>query len=210
MKKILREYIREALKESGQLDAYAFADERRDVPNEPNNKIEVGLLKDILSYLNGTVQMSPRNVEMIKGFLSKGEYSDIFVKPDVPDVYRGIFMFPEEASKLIGLPPENFNVKMGRHDGDLILRPRDGEVSSWSRSFSTAVNFGRNALHKYGKGGEIILVFKASTGDNDGSMLDLKKIYGLKNPIMASVMGEGEVFGFGPIKTFQVKWYMDF
>lgn len=210
MKKLLKEYIRYIIKEHGLLDKYAFADERDNVPSEPNNYTEESLLRDILAYLNGNFQIQQNSVEMIKGFLNSSEYSDIFVKPDVDAVYRGLFMNPESASKIIGITPDKFKVKMGKHDGVITLHPRDGVVSSWSKNFSTALNFGRNELIKNGSEEDIIFLFKAVVSDNEGSMLDLRELYKLNNRILKAASNEEEVFCFGPVRINQVKWYQKF
>lgn len=211
-KKLLTSYIRAVIAEKLDLGKIAFGGERRDnVPFEEDTEEESNLLTSIVDYLDGTKQLPSIEVDAIKRFLGEERYSDVFVKPAASHVYRGMFLSPEVASKMTGIEESRFREKMGKETGEFVVASREGLVTSWSKSFSTALNFGRNALRKYGSKGDVIVVFKAATGDNDGDMLDLDPIYKkVDHPVMATRWMESEVLGLGSIKAIEVKWYQNF
>lgn len=219
-KTILREYIRQTIREDVDLGKVAFGGERKDkVPFEDDTPTESKLLQSIVDYLDGTKQLSGVEVEAIKSWLSSGEYSDVFVKPSERTVYRSVSMPPEAVSGVTGIDPERIiggdnlarNTKMGKETLNFTVEPRGGLITSWSTSLSAALYFGRTSHHKYGKEGDIIVVYEAATGDNDGSMLDLDAIYNkVDHPLMINRFKEREVWGLGSIKCNRVRWYESF
>lgn len=217
---VLREYIRQILREEIDLGNVAFGGERKDnVPFEEDTPTEAKLLQSIVNYLDGTKQLSNGEIAAIKAWLSSGEYSDIFVKPSDGTVYRSVSMPPEAVAAVTGINPDRIivgdnlarNTKMGKEALDFTVEPRGGLITSWSTSLSAALHFGRTSQHKHGKEGDVIVVYEASTGDNDGSMLDLDAIYNkVDHPLMINRFKEREVWGLGPIKCNRVRWYESF
>jgi len=212
--KELRKIIKQELNEKMDLGKIAFGANRKNhTPFEHDTQDEKHLLKSISDYLNKTTQLSQEQTQAIKDFLSTGQYNDIFIKPNVETVYRGIFLPKPAASNLIGIPLEDLENPRGTYKKHLNITSKDGPISSWSQSFSTALNFGRNALHKYGSPDNIIIIFKASTSENNGSFFDLHNLYtNVEDPYDAikNVYTEKEVFGLGPISSFETKWYHNF
>lgn len=220
MKDSLRQYIRQVIREEIDLGKVAFGGERKDkVPFEEDTPTESKLLQSIVNYLDGTKQLSGGEVGAIKSWLSSGEYSDIFVKPSEGTVFRSVSMSPEDVADVTGVSKERIvggdslarNTKMGKEMIDFVVQPRGGLITSWSTSLSAALHFGRTSRNKYGGEGDIIVVYEAATGDNDGSMLDLDAIYNkVDHPLMIDRFKEREVWGLGPIKCNRVRWYEAF
>jgi hypothetical protein len=157
--------------------------------------------------------LSQGQADGIKDILAKGKYDDIFVKPKVDTVYRGIFLDKDAAAKMTGINREEFEKSRGVAKGDYVITAKDGPITSWSLSFSVALTFARKANRQYGKPEDVLLVFKASPAEHDGSMFDLHDLYWkVDDPLGAieHVRQEEEVFGFGPITAHEVKWYHPF
>ena len=219
-KTVLRQYIRQILREEIDLGKVAFGSERKDkVPFEEDTPTEAKLLQSIVNYLDGTKQLDQGEVDAIKGWLSSGEHSDIFMKPSKGTIYRSVSMPPEKVSEATGISKERIvggdnlakMTKMGKETIDFVIQPRGGLITSWSTSLSAALYFGRISRHKYGKEGDIIVVYEALTSDNDGFMLDLDAIYKkVDHPLMIDRYKEREVWGLGPINCNRVRWYESF
>lgn len=216
---LIRKYVRAILEEID-LGKIAFGGERKDkVPFEEDTPTESKLLQSIVDYLDGTKQLSGGEVGAIKSWLSSGEFSDIFVKPSEGTVFRSVSMSPEDVADVTGVSKERIvggdslarNTKMGKETIDFVVQPRGGLITSWSTSLSAALHFGRTSRNKYGGEGDIIVVYEASTGDNDGSLLDLDAIYNkVDHPLMIDRFKEREVWGLGPVKCNRVRWYEAF
>ena len=220
MNETLRSYIRHVLREEVDLGKVAFGGERKDkVPFEEDTPTESKLLQSIVDYLDGTKQLSGGEVEAIKDWLTSGEYSDIFAKPPEGTVYRSVSMSAEGLASVTGIDKKRivggdnlvrYN-KMGKETIDFVVHPRGGLTTSWSTSLSAALHFGRTSRNRYSGEGDVIAVYEASTGDNDGSMLDLDAIYRkVDHPLMIDRFKEREVWGLGPVKCNRVRWYEKF
>ena len=209
--------LRRIIAEELDLGKVAFGGNRRGgEPFEYNTAEERELLKSISKYLSRTTQLSQGQVDGIKDIIGKGKYDDIFVKPKVDTVYRGIAVDRDTASKLTGIPRDEFDSSSrGVAKGDYVVTAKDGPVTSWSLSFSVALTFARKAnkfVRTYGSE-NVLLVFKASPAEHDGSMFDLHDLYWkVDDPLGAieHVRQEEEVLGFGPITAHEVKWYHPF
>ncbi len=206
--------LRRIIAEELDLGQIAFGGNRRSgEPFEYNTPEEKELLKSISKYLSRTTQLSQGQADGIKDILAKGKYDDIFVKPKVDTVFRGIFLDKDAAAKMTGIDREEFEASRGVAKGDYVITAKDGPITSWSLSFSVALNFARKANRQYGKPEDVLLVFKASPAEHDGSMFDLHDLYWkVDDPLGAieHVRQEEEVFGFGPITAHEVKWYHPF
>ncbi|NBT35978.1 MAG: hypothetical protein EBT03_10670 [Betaproteobacteria bacterium] len=209
--------LRRIIAEELDLGKIAFGGNRRTgEPFEYNTPEERELLRSISKYLSRTMQLSTAQADGIRDILSKGKYDDIFVKPKVDTVYRGISVDRDTASKLTGIPRGEFDSSTrGSAKGDYVITAKDGPITSWSLSFSVALTFARKAnkfVRTYGSE-NVLLVFKASTAEHDGIMFDLHNLYWkVEDPLGAieHVRQEEEVFGLGPITAHEVKWYHPF
>ena len=219
MNETLRSYIRRVIKEEIDLGKVAFGGERKDkVPFEEDTPSETKLLQSIIDYLDGTKQLTNVEIDAIKKWLSSDEYSDMFAAPTAEKAFRSVSMSYEQLSKVTGLSSDEISAasvgsitKRGSAEKEFTIVSRGGGITSWSTSLSAALHFGRAEIHRRKMEGHVIVVFEATTGDNDGSMLDLDAIYNkVDHPLMIDRFMEREIWGLGPIKCNRVRWYEAF
>lgn len=222
MRSVLKSYIRSVLREEIELGKVAFGGERKDeVPFEDDTPSEAQLLQSVLSYLDDAKQLKANEIDAIKGWLSSGEYSDMFVSPQSGTIYRAVSMSYDRMSKVTGLSPKEIaeaskgvNVKRGAAEASYTVVSRGGGVTSWTSELNTALYFGRaesNKAKSTEKTETVIVVFEANTEDNFGNLLDITPIYRkVDHPLMAKRSMEKEVWGLGPIKCNRVRWYERF
>jgi hypothetical protein len=190
------------------LGKWAFADQRDSVPPEPNTKKEQALYNAIIKHFMDNPLLPRDECDLIQGFMKKGLYSDVFMEPQVPTVYRGINVTLEVASS-IGLLKwyENSPVNLLAYNSKTrIINPQSGQ---WSSSWSTARLGSRDDTESvvwnyaagntaYGRKGPIGIVYCADVAANPLKFIDCEPLYELKG--VPTVEDEVEAIGMGPIE----------
>lgn len=207
----LRKQIKEILKETIDLGNIAFGEKRKEgFPFEKDSPGESQMLHKILDYIIDNKRIPPKTANDIKDILASGKYEDIFQKPDVEEIYRGIYVTPDVASKMLNVPKETFKEIMGTLNGNFIVSSKKNLISSWSKFFDIAEDFsnGSTSASVFPEDKELIgLIFTADISANNNIMFDLTSIYEkIDDYYVEEASSEEEVLCFGPVKAHQVSW----
>lgn len=153
MMNLLREYIREIIKEDGALGKWVWPTAiGPTAPDEPDTDIEEKLYQQLHNHFGAIAPLSDEAITAVQQILDSGEYSDVFSRCDSGRMYRGMrvtlsWLEEHAPEALEGLPVA---MKDPIDWGDptpitmtYISEGKYGKVSSWtgdreiSRRFST-------------------------------------------------------------------------
>jgi hypothetical protein len=180
------------------LQKYAFADQRPDVPDEPNTSDEEQLFADLKRHFNDNVPVDKKSSQEIKGFLNNDMYGTVFHAPDVKMVYRG--MAVDEKWLKSALNVDQIEDK-GERQATFTFTPREHEgASSWTLSKDVADDFAQDSSMPYS------VILAANISDNPDKFVTgpdgLYDVNGLNN-----FTTEQEVISLGDVKVAGIKWY---
>lgn len=186
------------------LDKYAFADQRKDVPKEKNNEYENKLLNRLSWYILSNEQPGDEDSVWVTEFLKNGEYADVFVKPKVEYVYRGMIVSEDYLKNAIKKQPED----SGDLNARFVFEPLElNRFTSWTTKKDIAADFATGYRPKnpryYG------VIMRAKTSENDNALLEctelLHKILGT-----TEYTSEHEVIGIYDINVDHVEWKLTY
>ena len=225
--RILREYIRELLKEKGELGKQVFAQSApegsRHAGDEPPTELETNLEIAISAHLFAGGANSRELGELgphILRFMDDPDYNDVFIRYRAGEVCRGTRMSLEEARSLIpdfdDLPLESATGRTHAFQKFEAMTqkvsvtpfeysPRSGnQVSSWSTdSDSVCTRFAKKNADLWVGYPGVILYAEASQND----FLDFSELY--KFDGLSKHSNEKEVAAFGPVTVTAVKVYKE-
>ena len=185
--KLLREYIRELMKEEGVLGKYAWPSANksyRDWVTEPDTDIETKLYHQLSkhfgtsSYLikKGQPPLDSESIAALTQILMNGDYPNTFQRCGSGKAMRGMKVSlawlkrnaPEAMESLPSDTPEGWTSSFGWNDPVPVSftfssKGKYGGVSSWTNNFKIASSFTKNLNNKNNKI-EIILHADCSSG----------------------------------------------
>ncbi len=150
---LLREYIRELMKEEGILGKYAWPSAIKGHPmaDEPDTDVEEMLYQQLHNHFGAISGLSDEAVAIIKQILDSGEYSNTFVRCTSGQILRGMrlpisWLEQYALEALEGLPTERKDpLDWG---GPVPIKPmtyksegKFGNVSSWTHIWKEARRF---------------------------------------------------------------------
>jgi hypothetical protein len=190
------------------LDKYAFADQREDLDvEEPNNENEESLYYSLRDHIVSNVKPDDQEANLLAKILKDDLYSDVFVKPDVSSVFRGMKVkIPYVSSFLSREQIEELNnAQMITLSGHFVYVPRKkSKISSWSKNKESSVPF---YSVSFADDEHYSVLLYASTKENDGKFLDLQKIYRLDND-MREFSYEREIISVGQIDVNKIEFFL--
>lgn len=225
--KLLREYIRELLKEKGELGKKVFAQSApegsRHAGDEPDTELETSLKRALANHLFAGGISSKELGELgpyILRFMDDPDYNDVFIRYPAGEVCRGTRLSLLEAKKLIpGFKDMPLESATGRTHAfqkfeawtqkvsvaPFEYSPKSGnEVSSWSTdSDRVCTRFAKKNADLWGYNVGVILYADASQND----FLDFSELY--KFGALSKHSHEREVAAFGPVTVTAVKVYKE-
>lgn len=170
------------------MGAFLFADQRPQLPPEPDTELEARLYDAIDSHFNFAGEIPPELAAELKECLRRGWYKRMLRRPKRGTVYRGLRVGREWLEKHVdGWTGELTGSERGR----ILYEPAVRYSTSWSIDLRTAQLWGN-----------VILV--ASTRSNPLSFIDGEQLYTL--PRMSRYRTEREVIGLGTIKCREIRW----
>ena len=227
MTRLLREYIRELLKEKGELGKQVFAQSApegsRHAGDEPDTELETSLKRALANHLFAGGVSSKELGELgpyILRFMDDPDYNDVFIRYPAGEVCRGTRMSLEEARSLIpgfdDLPLESATGRTHAFQKfeamtqkvsvpSFEYSPKSGnQVSSWSTdSDRVCTRFAKKNADLWGGNAGVILYAEASQND----FLDFSELY--KFGALSKHSHEKEVAAFGPVTVTAVKVYKE-
>ena len=150
---LLREYIRELLKEEGILGKYAWPSAIKNHPmaNEPDTEIEEMLYQQLYNHFGAISPLSDEAISAIQQILDSGSYDTTFNRCNSGPVLRGMkvplsWLEQHAPEALEGLPTERKDpMDWG---GPVPIKPmtyksegKFGNVSSWTNVWKEARKF---------------------------------------------------------------------
>lgn len=188
------------------LGRIAFAQDRHDVPSEPNTEEEDDIYDDIFRHVVDNEHFSTFSANKIKKLMSKNLYPNMFKEPVSSPVYRGMAVSTEWLAKALKLNKQALQKlnKGGHVEKNFTFTPYKSEASSsWTDVIKTAKKFAIEGPQ------EVPIILHAYVESNKGKFLDLKAkngngIYSLDN--IQGYDKEREVIGLGKIKVFKIVW----
>lgn len=183
----------------GRLDLIAFGSERY-LP-ELDNKFEQQLHTAISRHLDHA-GMQIQYVTAIRNILKRGIYDDMFTRPNVQKVYRGMGVKYEWLKAAIGAKKGEVAIKNGHIEKRFTWHPKKN-AGSWTKSLRTAKRFANENSNM--KSGTVPIVMVAYTDENsDDVFLDARLWY--KN-ISDEYSAEREVISLSDIKVSEIMWF---
>ena len=225
--KLLREYIRELLKEKGELGKQVFAQSApegsRHAGDEPDTELETSLKRAIAGHLFAGGANSRELGELgphILRFMDDPDYNDVFIRYSAGEVCRGTRMSLKEARSLIpdfdDLPLESATgrthafQKFEAMTQKASVAPFEytsktgNQVTSWSTdSDRVCTRFAKKNADLWLNYPGVILYAEASQND----FLDFSELY--KFGVLSKHSHEKEVAAFGPVTVTAVKVYKE-
>ena len=224
---LLREYIRELLKEKGELGKQVFAQSApegsRHAGNEPDTELEARLKRAIANHLfaigEGSKELGDLGPYILR-FMDDPNYNDVFIRYSAGEVCRGTRMEIEEARSLIpgfdDMPLESVTPKthaFQKFEGmtqKVSVAPFEytsksgNQVSSWSTdSDRVCTRFAKKNADLWIKEPGVILYADASRND----FLDFSELY--KFGKLSKHSKEKEVAALGPVTVTAVRVYKE-
>lgn len=192
-----------------------FAGQERRLPDytapEKNTDEEERLYFKIKDHIFDTDSaISTQVAKEIQDILKSGLYTDIFKKPNVRFVIRGMFLEPMEFYYMFKevLDDETKNsIRNGTTTKGTINKPtrfrpfRNRGASSWTKSEEKATDFTRGSINK----DHFRILLFARVTDNPHAFFDLEDFYSI-NIDMNSYEDEKEVIGLGEIGVAYFEW----
>lgn len=206
----LRETVRAILREDAPdapLGRVAFAGDRTDLPGtdldempEPDTELEWELYGKLMRHFTQSTHIGAATANTIRGFLERGLYTDVFRAPDVPEVFRGMYIGRDWLIKAVG--PQGASSK-GAAQVSFTFEPKGGG-SSWTTDEAVARKFGGF------EGGDhreeyVAVLLHARVADHPGQLVvgpeGLYRVGGF-----AGIPEEREVLALGPIRVHRIEW----
>jgi hypothetical protein len=210
----LRETVREILREArdeappdAPLGRVAFAGDRSDLSStdldempEPDTEIEWELYGKLMRHFTHATHIGTSAANLIRDLLKRGWYSDVFRAPDVPEVFRGMYIERDWLIKAVG--PQGASPK-GAAQVSFAFEPK-GSGSSWTTDEAVARKFGGF------EGGDhreeyVAVLLHARVADHPGQLVvGPEGLYRVKG--FAGIPEEREVLALGPIRVHRIEW----
>lgn len=185
------------------LQKYAFADQRKDTPEEPNTEDEQELFYSLQDYFKNNSTIDNHMAKMIKDALTCGQYKDVFRAPDERTVYRGMGVDDAFLKRALKLTDDKEIPDIGDKSASFTFEPYHGTVvTSWTTDANIAINFaGDHADRRH----PWQLIMIAAVSDNPNQLVvgpdGLYKIAEFSDYSL-----EDEVLALGAVKVSQVAW----
>ncbi len=230
--KLLREYIRELLKEKGELGKQVFAQSApkgsRHAGDEPDTELETRLKRSIANHLYSGGESSKELGKLgphILQFMDDPDYNDVFIRHTGGEVCRGTSMLIPRVRKLIpdfdNMPLETLTPrthgfqKFEAWTEKVSISPfewsprSDNKVSSWSTNDErVCTRFAKKNSDLWAheeRFRQVGIILYADPSQND--FLDFDEIYKFGN--LSHHSHEKEVAAFGPVTITAVKIYKE-
>ncbi len=229
---LLREYIRELLKERGELGKQVFAqsapEDSRHFGDEPDTQIEADLQKALRRHLEDG-GLSSADLDKFKSsilqFMDDPDYNDVFIRYADGEVCRGTGMLITKARKLVpnfdNIPLEELTPRTDARQKyeawtqkipitPFEWTPRsDNKVSSWSTNDDrVCTRFAKKNSDLWAseqRFQQVGIILYADAAQND--FLDFSELYKFQGFHHHSY--ENEVAAIGPITVTSVKIYKE-
>lgn len=181
------------------LGRIAFPGDRKGKPMEVDTDVEKRLYNALMLHYVDNEEVTNEDAALMRKFLSKEWYSEIFHEPTAKVVYRGFSVSKNWKWLLRVLKVDKLPKDKGSIEKNFTYTPSRTATSSWSTSKKVARDFA--------EGGDrgMSVIFHASVADNPGRFVagpgGLYKVQGFEQ-----YDSEKEAIGLGPIKVFKVEW----
>ena len=195
--------------EGSPLGRIAFSPQRRrrgaSLPHEPNTGEEEELRRSLSDFIVDNEVPDSETSDMVRGFLEKGLYDDVFARSRGATLYRGMVLSSEALRGITGMDEEELDRLAGKRrviERTFNLNPRRGDWSSWSNSFEAARKFAKR--NDDGKEGMYCVVLHANA--DDSLFLDMKKVYDSTDEMAWGFRKEKEHVGIGRIRVHAMEF----
>ena len=179
------------------LGRIAFPTLRDDVPFEKNTPVETNLQSAIYAHIIHNKPIRLNDAVLIKDFIQRNFYSNIFGEPNVDIVYRGMAVTDDYIANILGA----YKVKPnGEEEVDWDFTPLS-QTSSWTIDDEVAIDEFSGKTDR----NNISLLMAAKVDENSGKFVDFSKLYKMKS--FQDYSTEQEVVGVGNIKIFKIWWW---
>lgn len=189
------------------LGRWAFADQRDSVPPEPNNAKEQALYDALINHFTDNPLLPRAECNLIQSFMKKGIYSDVFMEPQVPSVYRGINITLEDL-KALGYSSWYKSAPVDQIAASTKPRVVNPTAGGWASSWSTIELGTRDDSQSivwnyaagtttYGRKGPVGVIYCADIAANPLKFFDCAPLYEMDG--VPTVEDEMEAIGMGPI-----------
>ena len=178
---------------SARLDSIAFADERDDVGDEPDNAHEQELLQQLKSFVLLNQDLSNECIDELRAYVKNGWYEPVFKKPIVgTKLYRGMSVSKEWLADVLGSNPQERGVSVKKRTYEPLRN-----VTSWTTSVSTACDFAIDDK-------DYCVILSTTISDKDvDSMISLRGLYSVN---VFDRVEEGEVLSFKELQYSVLTW----
>ena len=226
---LLREYIRELLKEKGELGKQVFAQAApagsRHAGNEENTDIEDLLFQALHKHLKVGGPLSHLlndHISLIKQLMDDPDYNDVFVRYAGPEVCRGTSMPISQARKIIpnfddlpleeATPRTDARQKFEAYTQKVTIPPFEWNprgqnlASSWSTNDErVCTRYARDNADLWNEPQQPGVILYAQS--SDGDFLDVSELYKFKK--LGTFAKEKEVIALGTVTVTAVKVYKE-
>lgn len=181
--------------------AFPGSRNNKKLPVEPNTQTENELFNDLVAHFEGSELLDKEKSNLIRKFLQKGNYHDVFKEPKVATLYRGMGVKSTWLAKALKLNVKELGRK-GSLEKSFTFTPNRGG-SSWTSDIKTARNFGHNnATSDFDS---YVVIMHANVDKNPSRFIvgpgGLYNVDGFDTHI-----DEKESIGLGPIKVSKITW----
>lgn len=173
------------------------------LPIEPNTTAENELYIDLIRHFEGEKVLSKEKSDLIRKFLQKEYYHDVFKEPSSKTLYRGMGVTAAWLVKLLKLKNTNELGTSGSLEKSFTFTPNSGG-SSWTSDKRTARSFGfdnviGNTADKY-----IVVMYATVDKNPNRFIVGPDGLYNIDR--FNSHVNEKESIGLGPIKVSKITW----
>jgi hypothetical protein len=179
------------------LGRIAFPTLRDDVPFEKNTAVETNLQSAIYAHIIHNKPIRTNDAVLIKDFIQRNFYSNIFGEPDTDLVYRGMSVTKDYIANILGVEQI---APSGEVEVDWDFTPLS-QTSSWTIDDEVAIEEFSGKTDR----NNISLLMTAKVDENSGKFVDFSKLYSMKS--FREYSNEQEVVGVGNIKIFKIWWW---
>lgn len=219
----------ESTEEDPRWGKYAFADDRKDAPYEPNTPSEDDAEKELSAHFDNRRMLSSDTAQQMKSFISSGQYTKLLKFPadKYEVIYRGISLTEDALERLLAsdtslhkkYSPSGRTLKIDTvdlasfdvGDEDVVsfhghAKPR-GDSASWTVDEEIAEEFSIRGFESEAfdpSERAYSVIISARVSDNVSKLLlNPDAIYNVRD--FMNFKREQEVIGVGPIKVFSLK-----
>jgi hypothetical protein len=190
---------------------YAFADHRVSVPKELDNDLEKFVYDDLVKFDFGGHNLSKKSTDIIKYCLKNNLYRDMFRKPKVNEIYRGMSLTFNKFKKLY--KHEINETDFEEINGKFTFKPLPGiNATSWTLDEDVAADYATGTVDNIDSKAVYFIMY-ARVSDNDiNNLLQFKHGFYTTHQLNREKFNfyeaniNDEVLAFGPIKIHKLRY----